>query len=392
MPLQRVLVAFATFLAALFTTMAASALPRFAEREGLPCIVCHVNPSGGGMRTRYSHYMYGATRLPMFTPSNEFPLDVDIGDTLAFGADSRTAYLDLRPGPHASGSETSTFFQMQADFYVAAQIYKGLQLYYNQGAWGSFEAMGIWQQDFGRPDFSYYVKVGRFMPTYGIRLENHNVYTREDIGFGPRDKDQGVELGVYLGPVLVQTSVLNGNPGDPQLDDNNDKALTARVELRKRFGKLHVSAGGSIYKNQTGAVTNTGGVEVDGRTKILRWGPNWGAALGRFAYLGEADVVKNDPFPGNTQGQRVYTFQSYQEFDVLLVKGLELNINYEFRDPNLDLRNGTYGRVAGGIEFYPLPYVELKTLVRRTHAYRTGPATTGVDGLTEIIAMVHLYF
>lgn len=383
------LASFAAFITLFLVTSAASALPRFGEREGLPCISCHINPSGGGMRNRFGRYDYAPMKLPMFTMRNVAPLDVDIGDTLAFGADSRTAYLDVRP---PAGTDTRTIFQMQADFYLAARLYKGLTLYYNQGAWGSFEAMGIWQQDLGRPEFSYYVKVGRFMPTYGLRLENHNVYTRQDIGFGPRDRDQGAELGVYLGPVLLQASVLNGNPGELQIDDNHEKALIGRAEVRHRFGKLHMSAGGSIFSNEAGASTSTGGVTVDGRTQMLKWGPHWGAAIGRFAYLGEAHVVKNEPFPGNTQGHKAHSFQSYQELDVLLVKGLELNLSYEFKDPDLDRRNGTLSRVGGGLEFYPLPYVELKTLFRKTFAYQSGPAAEPLNGLTEIIGMVHLYF
>jgi hypothetical protein len=125
-------------------TSTASALPRFAVREGMQCSACHVNPSGGGMRTRYRRYVYAPTAIPLFYPKGAAPLNVDIGDSLAFGADSRMTYLNINP---PQGDTISTFFQMQGNFYAGAQLYPGVTLYYNQEVWGSFEAMGIWQQD-----------------------------------------------------------------------------------------------------------------------------------------------------------------------------------------------------------------------------------------------------
>jgi hypothetical protein len=391
--LRLAVVAFAALFAALLFTSTANALPRFSVREGTPCATCHVNPSGGGMRTRYGRYVYAPTAIPMFTPKVA-PLNVDIGDTLAFGADSRFTYLNINP-PH--GAETlSTFFQMQGNFYVGAQVYPGVTLYYNQQVWGSFEAMGIWQQNLGRPDLSFYVKAGRFLPTYGLRIENHNIYTRQDIGFGPTDKTQGAELGFYVGPLLVQGSVLNSSVGPKQLDDTREKAFIARAEVMPKIGKLHLLLGTSIFTNESGTTTSTGGTTVDARVQQQKWGVHWGAGIGRFAYLGEADVVKNAPFPGNAQDARLHSYQSYQELDVRIVRGLEFNLNYEFRDSDLDVASGTTSRVAGGFEFYPVPYVETKLLVRRTLGSgplgNNSPAVAALNGLQEVIVMAHLYF
>jgi hypothetical protein len=389
-----VLLAFATLLATLLLTSAASALPRFAAREGMQCITCHVNPAGGGMRSRYGRYVYAPTAIPMFYPRGAAPLDVDVGDSLAFGADSRFTYLNVNP---PQGAETiSTFFQMQGNFYAGAQVYPGITLYYNQEIWGSFEAMGIWQQDFGRPDMSMYIKAGRFMPTYGLRIENHNIYTRQDIGFGPTDKTQGAELGVYLGPVLVQGSVLNSSVGPTQLDDTREKAFIGRAEVLPTIDRVHFLLGASIFANESGTVTTSNGTTVDGRVQQNKWGVHWGAGIGRFAYLGEADVVRNQPFAGNTQDARQYSYQSYQELDARIVRGLELNLTYEFRDPDLDMASGTTTRLGGGFEVYPVPYVELKALYRRTIGRgplgSDSPAVAALNGLQEVILMAHLYF
>jgi hypothetical protein len=387
-------VAVAVLFATLSITTAARALPRFAVREGMQCVTCHVNPSGGGMRSRYGRYVFAPTSIAMFNPRGAAPLDVDIGDSLAFGADSRFTYLNINP---PQGTETiSTFFQMQGNFYAAAQLNPGVTLYYNQEVWGSFEAMAMWQQDFGRPDMSMYVKAGRFLPTYGLRLENHNIYTRQDIGFGPTDKTEGVELGVYLGPVLIQGSALNSSVGSAQLDDTRQKALIGRAEVLPSIGKLHLLLGGSVFVNESGNVTTSNGTSVDGRVQQDKWGFHWGAGIGRFAYLAEADVVRNQPFPGNTQDSRQHSYQSYQELDVKIVKGLEVNLTYEFRDPNLDSASGTTTRFGGGFEVFPVPYVELKALYRRTIGQgplgSDSPAVASLNGLQEVILMSHLYF
>ena len=162
--------------------------------------------------------------------------------------------------------------QMQADLYVAADLWQGLTLYYDYGAYQSFEAMGIFRHGLGPKWLEGSVKAGRFMPTHGLRLENHNTFVRQDIGFGPRDKDVGLEGGLYAGPFLLQASILGGAGEDRQIDDNREKAVTGRLEWLQRFGPLRLLLGGSVYRNETGALTDVMGTEVDSRSDHLRVG------------------------------------------------------------------------------------------------------------------------
>lgn len=396
----RTLVPLAIAIAALLLfARSAAAYPRYALREGVECITCHIDPSGGGMRNRYGRYKYAPTRLPLFNSPTIPPLNVDIGETLAFGGDSRTMYYYA--SPQNGAAKTSTFFQMESNLYAAARLYRagrdggsGVTLYYTQMSWNNFEAMGIYQQELGRPDISVYIKAGRFMPSYGLRFENHNNYVRQDLGFGPTDQDQGVEFGAHVGPLLLQASVLNGTSGPAQFDDNTEKAITGRGEIIKRFGKLRLMAGGSIYRSETGAATTVAGTSTDGRARTTRVGAHWGAAMGRVTYMGELDFSHNIPYPNNKGAFRATSFQVYHELDFILLRGIELNLNYELRDPDLDLRSGLIHRFSAGFEIMPIPYVELKALFR--HSIGTGrpDGMTALpqDGLNEAIAMVHLYF
>jgi hypothetical protein len=79
--------------------------------------------------------------------------------------------------------------------------------------------------------------------------------------------------------------------------------------------------------------------------------------------------VKNQPSDNNTEHAiREYSLRSYQELDVLVIRGMELNFNYEVRDPSVDFESGTAHRVGAGFEVHPIPHVELKTLYRHTMA------------------------
>lgn len=391
--LARGLAAALAFVAVMLAARASWALPRFALRLGVPCVTCHVNPSGGGMRNNYGRYAFAPTKLPLAFPGSSalrIPLQTDIGDAVSVGADARSAYLDQSP---RQGDGLHSFFQMQADLYVAAKPFNQLTLYYDLGAWGgSYEAMGIWQQPVTR-NTSFYVKAGRFMPSYGLRLENHNLYVRQDIGFGPRDKDQGLEVGGQFGPVLIQLSALNGSAGERQLDENKSKAFVARAEAIGRLGAFRLMLGGSFYRNETGSLTDQGGTSIDARSKQTRFGFFGGAAIGRLTYLADMEFVHLDPYPGNRSDSKIRSYQTYQEFDVLLIRGLELTFNYEFRDPNLDLRSGVVHRVAFGFEVFPMPYLELKALYRRSIVSGpSGPEVAPLDGLSELIVMAHVFF
>jgi len=366
----------------------ASAEPRFALSEGLPCAACHVNPSGGGMRNNYGGSVFATTSLPTGYPWDgavSDALDLSIGDVVSLGGDARLAYIDQRPD---DGQELSSFFQMQADLYVAANLFDGLTLYYDRGARGSFEAIVLYEYDFGDPDWNGYIKAGQFMPTYGLRLANHNLFVRQDIGFGPNDKDLGLELGFGLGPFQLQAAVLAGAGPARTLDDNTDKAIVVRVEHFFGGDDLTFLIGGSFYDNRTGFENEVNGETLDTRVDHRRIGGHWGLSVGRFTYLGEADYVdidSLDPAESDETGIALYN-----ELDVLLVRGLHLILAYGGRDRDIDVESGTASRITAGLDFFPMPNLEIMALYRHTIA--DGDLESSNDGFKEVIAMLHAYF
>ncbi len=346
------------------------------------------------MRTRHGRYVYALTELPMGFPAgpNTPLLDLDVGDTLAFGADLRTAYVEQHPGTHAptGATDVRTFIPMQGDLYVALTAFDGLSIYFDQGVHGSYEASAMYGHELGGPGIYGYARIGHFMPPYGLRLANHNVFVRQEIGFGPRDKDTGLELGLQLGPLFIQGAILSGSGSEAFTDDNRKKAIVGRLELLGALGPLRLMLGASVYWNESGSVVDLASGPVDTRTDHLLGSVHWGAALGRFVYLGEADLVSVTPFQANTTGTREYSFRSFQELDIRLIRGLELLVNYEYRQPDLDLKSGQAHRFSGGVSFFPMPSLEIFALYRYTLGNGRDEAPN--DGYQELIAMVHAYF
>lgn len=349
------------------------AIPRFTAREGTICGACHVNPSGGGMRNAYGSQVFERLNLPV-TRLGKVWGPPEVGP-LRFGADSRTAYLYVED---PAAPNISTFFQMQADLYAAAKLHERLTLYYDQGLNGTFEAMGIIRL----PWADSFVKAGRFMPTYGWRLENHRTFIREDLGFAPREKETGIELGLHPGPLLVQIDLFNGVGGKVNQDNNKEKAATARIEYASRAGNMPILVGLSSLYNLTGAKETA---EEAARRIALREGAFWGASYGRFDYIGEADWFSNRDLK---EKKTVRGWAVLHELSGRIRRGIELQGLYEYQNPDFDLEGDVVHRMGGGFEIFPFPYLEFKLFYRHSVA-RSDNLLNGTD---EAVGMIHIFF
>ena len=49
---------------------------------------------------------------------------------------------------------------------------------------------------------------------------------------------------------------------------------------------------------------------------------------------------------------------------LLRCPGLDLKLAYDFYDPSIDLKSGANSRYTAGVEFFPLPGVEVRPLYR----------------------------
>jgi hypothetical protein len=344
----------------------AGALPRYSARYQQTCALCHVNPSGGGLRTTYATEKLIPEEIAW--RRGGIPALEDLAPAVAkrvqIGTDFREVYVggDL-PENHLN------FFQMQADLYFSFQLDSTVTLYYDRGESGSYELFGL---DYLRPFF--YVKAGRFVPSYGWKFDDHTMFVRAELGFmPPGNSDVGLEAGYAKGPLDVQAGVVNGNRG--AIFDNDTKvAGVVNAVYRRRVGPVAAAVGGAAY-HQPGFVRDN---DTWGLYGYLTWS--------RFTWLGEGDFFQNRP-AGDPATIGAVTSH---EVTVLLRQGLELKGTYDFFDPDRARASGAKTRWGGGVAVMPRPYAAFEALVRRT-AYDNGIAYSGRD-LVETVVMLHLLY
>lgn len=165
------------------TMRIAHAYPQFQLSRDATCTGCHISPDGGGLlqengenvaediawKAHDARFMYGALDMP---------------DWLQLGGDLRgaTGFVQAQLARGAA-------YPMQAELLARAAagqfsiIARGGLRQLNEDAsaahvvW-SREHYAMWQQKPGAGR-GLYARVGRFMPTFGLRLVEHPVYTNK---------------------------------------------------------------------------------------------------------------------------------------------------------------------------------------------------------------------
>ena len=372
----------------------ALALPRFSMRVGVQCITCHVNPSGGGMRTE-AGTLYSQMSLP-YKPSLRIAgekFSPKINEFFTLGTDLRIMAFDDDRG-------TTSIFPMQADFYFSAVLTDKITLYYDQGFrrgldFNNFEMFALAKV----LPFQGYVKAGKFVPAFGWKLDNHTAFIRggnsstagagarsptfadntDGIGFSQIDKDAAVEIGFYPANGSIQLAVLNGGRGSTtDFDNNSGKAFSSRAEYIFDFEVVRATLGSSFYTSDESSSLET------------IYGTHFGANWKKFTYLGEVDWATLDDEIGQEGVRRgVRRTASYHELDYLVIRGVDLKFVYEFIDPDREIRDDSLTRLTGGVEFFPLPHQEIRFEYRHTMGNRL--VNPDAD-LNEVILMYHVFF
>jgi len=96
--------------------------------------MCHINPSGGGMRQPFG-VQYGRETLPVPTWSEEFGLDefsTKLTDFVSVGANFRTLFFyQQNPdtgAPPKPVKGTNAFWEMQGDVYMNFRLAQKVSL------------------------------------------------------------------------------------------------------------------------------------------------------------------------------------------------------------------------------------------------------------------------
>lgn len=353
--------------------------PTMAFRGGFKCGQCHVNRTGGGKRNDFG-VIYSKTTLPIWKfPSAKLVEKMKNSLGSKTSKDPRESFLgkigehislggNLRLGNNTTfrggGARTNNFAINEGNLYLEANLFGELLTFYvdttlvnTGGGVANREAFALVR---GLP-LNMYVKAGRFMLPYGIRLFDDTAFTRNRTGFTYAMQDLGVEVGIEPGPFSWIVAVTNGDAG------NKQKQITTRGEFVSR----HARAGGSFSWNDGSTTTS------------FRYGPFVGAHYGKFTLLGEWTIIK-DQVAGATTTQ----WAILSEINYLILKGLNLKANYQFLDPNRSVANDFRSRVVTGLEVFPTQFSQVSAFFRWNNGIPQLPAQND----EELFVELHLFF
>ncbi|MFQ5456504.1 MAG: hypothetical protein ACE5EA_09955 [Nitrospirota bacterium] len=345
--------------------------PWYARKCSLNCAVCHVNPTGGGMRTAVGNY-FASYRIPVFTLEEgkteplfkEFKEEMRLSKFIKFGGDLRFAYIYSEQ--ESNSRFKSAFFPMQADIYVNFAPSDHLLFNYMQGLQGNKEVFGLVHDLYPA---NIYFKFGKFIPPYGLKIDDHTAFIREKLGLGLNSADSadsGVETGFSTFLYFLNMAIFNGS-GNSLADDNRAKAFSGTGGIRARYASI----GLSYYNNDS---LNTRKVYYGAYSTLHYW---------RFTWLGEYDLIDitTDKSIGNETKGKVF----YGELDYSLYKGIFLKVKYDFYDPDRTVNEDHIDRISYGIDLYPYPNTEISLL------QRTNRETPEINN-DQILLLIHLFF
>ncbi len=313
-------------------------LPRFTAQSEQKCNLCHVSPAGGGMRTGFGSQFFAMTELAAHeTPFEEIDkFQPQISNILSLGMDMRTQYI------YDESAEFSTFFQMEGNFYLHAQLDNRFSVTLNKGLYSGFEIFGM---GYILPHHGYF-RIGKFQPAYGWRFADHTSFVRERMLWPPNSADTGIEFGILPHGISANIGIFNGTGG--AFDDGKGKAISSRLEYRRNIGGLGLGVGGSYYM-------------TDGSTgDRTMYGPLYYLKYGNLILQGELDWL--DDKPDNSAG--ITSFASTQKLAYMAGRGIWLELLYDFYDPDIDLTEGAVARYGLGLDYFPYGYLEFEPMIR----------------------------
>lgn len=329
----------------------AHAYPQYQLSRDQTCTGCHLSPAGGNLLSENG--LMVAEGKSQFGTAPEFLNGlVSPPDWLVLGGDLRgsTGYIQ-------TPEKVLAAFPMQLDLYAAARFADHFALHVTAGyrpatvgneaatrVW-SREHYLMWQQEAGGSE-GLYVRAGRFMPVFGLRLAEHPVYTRR---FG------GTQLYAETYAAAVEYVVpkfelhATGFIEDPLIDP---------VE--------HYS-GGALYGEVR--LTETFALGAEGMAEIGDDDQRFRAGITSKLYLAGADVLVQgelqfmnqliDETPANPDGGAPQAFIGHLMVSKMLGETVLLDVGFGHYDPNRRIAENERDCIDLNLHWFTTSHIEL---------------------------------
>ena len=285
--------------------------PYIAFREGLKCSACHVNNTGGGMRNGYGTLFTQTELTPLLGSLSDqgYDFTADLNGSISVGSDFMA--VNETTFSEADSDAQNTFGIESGNLYFDVRLIPDrLSVYIDEtvapsGA-SSREAFLLLE---GLPNDSY-IKAGRMLLPYGIRLWDDASFIRQVSGFNYDNQDVGVEFGIEPSNVSLNVALSNGTQG--ARDDNTGKQLSAVGSVFVR----NMVLGGSFSRNKTAR-----GVE-----RVL-FGPFGSARFGPATLMGEVDWISDS---GAVEEEQ---FTAYASIEYWYRQAVNFRVAFDYLDP-----------------------------------------------------------
>lgn len=343
------------------TATVAHAYPQYQLSREQTCGACHLSPTGGGLLNDNGEltdeddakwggdptFLHGAATLP---------------DWLHLGGDVRFAAGASDRG----GGLGPAAFPMQVELH--GQVDQGpVQIVADLGVTIPKEgepASAIlsrqhyvqWTQHPG--DDGWYGRIGRFMPTFGLRLAEHTAYTRRYGGTPLFGEGYAAALGWVGAAGEVHLTGFSRDRLRSSVEDADGAALHAE----KRFGRASVGVQ-ARYANGDEDVRTHGGVNG----KLWLEGP-------ALLFQAEAQYVRQNLEVGPTRNQLV----GYLMTTWFPHKAYMLNVGLGHYDQDVKVADVDRDTVEVNLHWFPKPHFELVLMGRlQTIGFGSGGPNSG---------------
>jgi hypothetical protein len=370
----RVVVAAAFVLA---TVSTAHAYPQFQfSTDNERCMNCHLSPAGGGLLNDYGRseagdtisgrgdgdFLHGAWAPP---------------EWLQLGADFR-GVVGVK---QLDGQNPDLLaFPMLADLYTRAgagpislTISAGLRGAARERSAGPAVARWVASREhyvmYQRSDESPYVRLGRFFPVFGIRMQDHTAYPRRHLGFYLLEEPYALGAGVARGQWEVHGSAFVPNP--VPYTGAGPRATGATIYVERRMaadtralaGQARVAVTGDDRRYTAGAV-----------------GKQWLAGP-KLMVLSELDLQLQQITGSDSRLQLV----GYLGVTRMMLPGWMIGGAIQRWAPDLTLQGSTRNAVEVNAQAFPWAHVELHLLLR-------AEATGGDTFQPNLLSMLQLHY
>jgi hypothetical protein len=336
--------------------------PYLAMDQNTKCVTCHVNPTGGGLRSEFGD-VFAQTLLPAS------PIDTGTGPWLGHLLDNIRAGADLRADysftdvPHSPA--TRDFELEQIRTYVDASLIPSrLDLSVDEqlapGSATIMEAYAKYTGDGGE----WYLKGGKFYLPFGWRLQDNTAFVREVTGINMTTPDTGLELGWELPQWSAQLDLSNGAANT----SGHGQQVSGNVVWVHTLWRVGLAAAATE--------SDPGNRRMGGVFGGLHTGP--------LVWLLEGDIVRDEGYP---TGPRTM-LASLTEMDWKLRKGHNLKLTYEFEDPEQGVPHNGETRASVLYEFTPFQFLQLRGGYRRYQGIPQSPIQNQTLAFVEMHAFL----